>query len=173
MWQIRTRRLQTHFTPEQTEASCSDSQAQGTYCLHSEHKLWLITAPQARPEMSPEPNWLICPTPPLATLSSVWAQKWSPDGQKCWAPTAPWTAKFSHGRGPKCCESCSDHSLAGSSVGGVWKLVFLCFSKSSTGQKGLSGFSKGPMGLPTKFKASKAHLKWSSLIKILQDIWKC
>lgn len=43
MWQIRTRRLQTHFTPEQTEASCSDSQAQGTYCLHSEHKLWLIT----------------------------------------------------------------------------------------------------------------------------------
>lgn len=57
MWQIRTRKLQTHFTPEQTEASFSDSQAQGTYYLHTEHKSWQIKVTWGQAWEDPKPNF--------------------------------------------------------------------------------------------------------------------
>lgn len=171
MWQIRTRRLQTHFTPEQTEASCSDSQAQGTSVSTLNTSCDWLQPPQARPEMSPEPNCQICSTQAPGQPSARAGHRSEVQmGRTAEHPQPPGWPNFPMHMVPNAGRA---SQITGSSVGARCKMSILCISKSCSGQKRLYNFPKRPVGLPTKFKASKAHSEWSSLIKILQDIWKC
>lgn len=174
VWQIGTRRLQTHFTLQQRLLSLILRLKALTVSTLNPSRDWL-QSPDVRLEKIPEPNfqklaYIIHTQPNQPALSPCRHWNESQISKTAEHPQLPHTARFSNEHDTKCWETFSNHSLIGPSEEGYFEMAISPFSKLCTGQDGLWTVFPKDRALWTKSKARviESLPKISSPDKILR-----